>query len=393
MAHVRSLFFDGPLAEVENKALTAYKLGRPSEIIWNITDRCNLLCDHCYMAADGHVREDQLSDEDTIALVRQMGEAGVPLVFLTGGEPLLRANFWEILREARAQDMQVTVSTNATMIDADVARSLRSYGVDYIATSLYGPADFHDAMVGVPGTRDAVVEAIRVLRAEGVGVAIKSAVSRDTWPHVYDLIQEAKDLDAGLIYLCDLITSGRSEGEEDGRITSAEWRELADFILEDMLDEESRLEYDIGALPSVIPYLAEKLLERGYDISRALERLTIMSACPVGKGHMSINSEGGIMPCQFAQDWTVGNVRDMTLDEAVRELFELDVAAPSGQCGPCEYSRICRGCRTKAFHEFDDPMGEDTTCILHAEHDSAPLREAVSAAGSAGAPCAMGGCS
>ena len=64
---------------------------------------------------------------------------------------------------------------------------------------------------------------------------------------MFDLIQEAKDLDAGLIYLCDLITSGRSQGEEDDRITSAEWRELADFILEDMLSEESRLEYDIGA--------------------------------------------------------------------------------------------------------------------------------------------------
>ncbi len=392
MAHVRSLFFEGPLAGVENKALTAYQLGRPSEIIWNITDRCNLRCDHCYMAADGHAREEQLSDDETIALVHQMGEAGVPILFLTGGEPLLRANFWDILTEAREQDMNVTISTNATMIDAEVARRLKSHGVDYIATSLYGPDDFHDAMVGVPGTRARVVEAIRVLRAEGVGVAIKSAVSRDTWPHVYDLIQEAKDLDAGLIYLCDLITSGRSEGEEGERVTSAEWRELADFILEDMLDPDSRLEYDIGALPSVIPYLAEKLLERGHDVSRALERLTIMSACPVGKGHMSINSEGGIMPCQFAQDWTVGNVRDMTLDEAVRELFELDALEPSGQCGPCEYSRICRGCRTKAFHEFGDPMGEDTTCILHAEGDRAPLKKAVFAAASAGAPCAMGGC-
>ena len=71
MAHVRSLFFDGPLSEVENKALTAYTLGRPSDVIWNITNRCNLLCDHCYMAADAHALPDQLSDEETIELITQ----------------------------------------------------------------------------------------------------------------------------------------------------------------------------------------------------------------------------------------------------------------------------------------------------------------------------------
>ncbi len=114
MAHVTSLFFDGPLSEIENKAFKAYTLGRPSEVIWNITNRCNLLCDHCYMAADAHAKDDQLSDEESIELVRQMGEAGVPLLFLTGGEPFMRSNFWEILSEAKQQGIRVTISTNAT---------------------------------------------------------------------------------------------------------------------------------------------------------------------------------------------------------------------------------------------------------------------------------------
>jgi MoaA/NifB/PqqE/SkfB family radical SAM enzyme len=139
MAHVTSLFFDGPLSEVEDKAFKAYTLGRPSEVIWNITNRCNLLCDHCYMAADGHAKEEQLSDEETVALVRSMGEAGVPLLFLTGGEPFMRCNFWEILSEAKKQGIRVTISTNATFIDRGVAKSLKAHGVDYIATSLYGP--------------------------------------------------------------------------------------------------------------------------------------------------------------------------------------------------------------------------------------------------------------
>ena len=241
MAHVRSLFFKGPLSDVENKAVKAYKLGRPSDVIWNITNRCNLLCDHCYMAADGHVRPDELTDEETIALVRQMGERGLPALFLSGGEPMMRSNFWEILELARSLDIRVTVSTNCTLMDRDAAKRLRAAGIDWIATSLYGPADFHDSMVRVPGTRDRVIEAIKILREEGVNVAIKTAISKDTLPHIYDLIAEAKQLDVGLLYFCDLITSGRSEGEDDGRITPEQWRELGDFIIDDILSEDSTM--------------------------------------------------------------------------------------------------------------------------------------------------------
>ena len=358
MAHVRSLFFDGPLTEVEDKAQLAVQLGRPSEVIWNITNRCNLLCDHCYMAATGHAAPEQLTDEEAIAIVDQMVDSGVPVLFMSGGEPMMRKNFWEILEHARRGNMHVVVSTNATLIDREAAKRLKTLGVDWIATSLYGPPPFHDKMVGVPGTHAKVVEAIKILREEGVGVALKSAVSKDTLPFIPHIIAKAKELDCGLIYLCDLITSGRSEGEEDARVSVAQWKVIAEGIVDDMIDPDVTLEYDIGALPSMIPYLAQRFEARGMDVSKGLERLKIISACPVGKGHMNINSEGGIMPCQFAQDWVIGNIREMTLADAVRELFVFDAADAKGWCSDeeCEYSRICRGCRTKAWQATGDAM-------------------------------------
>lgn len=396
MAHVRSLFFDGPLAESENKAFRNAQLGRPSDIIWNITNRCNLLCDHCYMAADGHALPDQLTDEETIDIVRRMGEAGVPVVFLSGGEPMMRPNFWEILAEVNAQGVRPTISTNCTMIDEASAKRLAEYGVRWIATSMYGPAEFHDAMVGVPGTHARVVAAVKALRAEGIGVVLKSALSRDTWPYIFDIIQMAKDLDCGMIYICDLITAGRSEGEDDARVSVEQWRELADYIVRDMLDPKMKFEYDIGAIPSVIPYIAEQFIAHGVDVSKGLERLKTISACPVGKGHMNLNSEGGVMPCQFAQDWIVGNIREMSFAEATEALYQLDLQEPEGQCAPeaCEYSRICRGCRAKAWQRTGNAMAEDTTCILHpGEQRTIPVARPESAHQSPSAPCAApGGC-
>jgi len=396
VAHVRSLFFDGPLAESENKAFRNAQLGRPSDIIWNITNRCNLLCDHCYMAADGHALPDQLTDEETIDIVRRMGEAGVPVVFLSGGEPMMRPNFWEILAEVNAQGVRPTISTNCTMIDEASAKRLATYGVRWIATSMYGPAEFHDAMVGVPGTHARVVAAIKALRAEGIGVVLKSALSQSTWPYIFDIIQMAKDLDCGMIYICDLITAGRSEGEDDARVSVEQWRELADYIVRDMLDPEMKFEYDIGAIPSVIPYIAEQFIAHGVDVSKGLERLKTISACPVGKGHMNLNSEGGVMPCQFAQDWVVGNIREMSFAEATEALYQLDLQESEGQCAPeaCEYSRICRGCRAKAWQRTGNAMAEDTTCILHpGEKRTIPVSSPASAHQSPSAPCAApGGC-
>ncbi|MGB4441597.1 MAG: radical SAM protein, partial [Coriobacteriia bacterium] len=393
---VRSLFFDGPLAESENKAFRNAQLGRPSDIIWNITNRCNLLCDHCYMAADGHALPDQLSDEETIDLVKRMGEAGVPVVFLSGGEPMMRPNFWEILAEVNAQGVRPTISTNCTMIDEASAKRLAEYGVRWIATSMYGPAEFHDAMVGVPGTHARVVRAIKSLRAEGVGVVLKTALSVDTWPYIFDIIRMAKDLDCGMIYICDLITAGRSEGEDDSRVSVEQWRELADYIVQDMLDPEMKFEYDIGAIPSVIPYIAEQFIANGMDVSKGLERLKTISACPVGKGHMNINSEGGVMPCQFAQDWVVGNIREMSFAQATEACYQIDLRESEGQCAPenCEYSRICRGCRAKAWQRTGNAMAEDTTCILHpGEQRTIPVLRPESAHQSPGAPCAApGGC-
>lgn len=395
MAHVRSLFFDGPLAESENKAFRNAQLGRPSDIIWNITNRCNLLCDHCYMAADAHALPDQLTDEETIDIVRRMGEAGVPVVFLSGGEPMMRSNFWEILAEVNAQGVRPTISTNCTMIDEAAAKRLAGYGVRWIATSMYGPPEFHDAMVGVPGTHARVVRAVKALRAEGIGVVLKTALSKDTWPYIFDIIQMAKDLDCGMIYICDLITAGRSEGEDDSRVSVEQWRELADFIVEDMLDPGLEFEYDVGALPSVIPYIAERFIERGVDVSKGLERLKTISACPVGKGHMNLSSDGNIMPCQFAQDWTVGNIREMSFAEATAALYEIDLQESTGACAPdaCEYSRICRGCRAKAWQRDGDYMAEDDTCILHPERVRTIPVARTGAGPSPGAPCAApGGC-
>ena len=307
-----------------------------------------------------------------------MGERGLPALFLSGGEPMMRKNFWEILELARSYGIRVTVSTNCTLMNRDAAKRLKANGIDWIATSLYGPAEFHDAMVGVPGTRDRVIEAIKVLREEGVGVAIKTAISRRPGRTSTTSSPRPRTSTSASSTSATSSPPAAARARTTAASRAEQWRELGDFIVDDILSEESKLEWDIGAMPSFIPFVAEQFIERGIDVSNGLERLKTISACPVGKGHMNINSEGGIMPCQFAQDWTIGNVREMSLQDAVGELYKLDQQESEGVCAPeaCEYSRICRGCRAKAWQRTGDPMAEDVTCLLHAEIDRSDARRA-----------------
>ena len=394
MAHVRSLFFTGAASESEAKAQAAKVAGHPSSLIWNITNRCNLKCSHCYMAADAHILPDQLTDEQTIELVDRMHDAGCPVVFLSGGEPMMRSNFWEILERVHSYGIKPTISTNCTVVTEENAQRLKENGVKWIATSFYGPRAYHDELTQVPGTYDKVMNAIRILRKADVGVVLKTAITVNNWPYIYDMIQTAKDLDCGIFYICDLITSGRSEGEEALRISKAQWRELCDFIVDDMLDPDSHMEYDIGAIPSTIPYIAEKFIERGADVSKGLHRLSLFSACPVGQGHMAINSEGNIMPCQFSQEWTVGNIRDMSIEDAVKLLRTFDEQPSEGQCAPdaCAFTHICRGCRVKAWMRTGAEHGgnsraEDISCIL----DKSSGERDIDLATAPVAPC-QGGC-
>lgn len=368
MTHIRSLFFNGPLSEVGNKTREAFQLGRPSEIIWNITNKCNLLCQHCYLNADCHRAANELSSEEALDLVRRMGEVKVPLLFLTGGEPFLRKDLFAILAEAKKQGIRTVISTNGTLIDDAAADKLVEYGVDYVAISLYGPEKFHDQYVMVPGTFKRVVTAIERLQKRGIKIGIKTTVNAATFPHFFDLIQVAKDLGAKLVYPCDLISTGRAVSLNHQRITAEQWRQIADYMLEDVLRNEEGIEYDIGAMPSIAAYLAERLQEKGYNVQEAFSRLRIKSACPVGKGLMGIDSEGNVLPCSFLQDYHVGNIREISLTEAFARLLPLGQEPVSGKCSTCKYSQLCRGCRAKAFHATGNIYGEDFSCLLNGSH-------------------------
>lgn len=366
MSHVRSLYFGGPLAEIGKKTLEAYQARRPSEIIWNLTSSCNLYCKHCYVNADHHRSPRELSTDEALDVVRQIGEAQVPLLFLTGGEPLLRPDFWKILEKTQDYGIKVVLSSHGLFIDDEAARKLKTNHVDYVALSIYGPEPFHDAYVGQPGAYKKVRTNIQRMKDQGIRVGVKTTVNEETFPYFFDLVDQAKEMGAGLVYACDLIAAGRATPLNARRVPAEAWYKIADYLVDDVLSTPNGgLEYDLGANPSVAMVIEELLRDRGANTENGRARLRIKSACPVGRGLMGINADGDVLPCSFVQDYTIGNIRDLGVRGAADALFGMAEAPLSGTCGSCEVAPLCRGCRVKAYQECQDIFGSDPSCLYH----------------------------
>jgi radical SAM protein with 4Fe4S-binding SPASM domain len=319
------------------------------------------------MGATGSRHDDELTTAEALDLIRRFGEAGVPTLFMTGGEMFSRPDVWELLEAAHEQGIRLVVSTNGTLTSPTDIERLAGLGVDFAAISIYGPREFHDEYVVVPGAFDKIVETARRLREAGIGLCVKTTVNQDTLPHLPFVFETAKELGARVVYPCDLVTTGRASEMTTSAIGPEEWREIAELVIGEILEDPDGLEFDIGAQPSIVPYIAERLVEEGHSADEGLTRLHHMTACPVGHGHLAINARGDIMPCQFMQDYSIGNVRELDLAEAVETLFEMGRAEIGGECGECKHVTLCRGCRAKAHCMGGDVFGEDPTCLIPVE--------------------------
>ena len=365
MVHIRSLLGGGPISEDKERIAEAFKKRGVSEVIWNITNECNLKCRHCYVDAGLERPSNELSKEEAIRLANEIGELGVPLLFLTGGEPFLRKDLFDVLSVIKDYDVKVVLSTGGHVLNREAIKKIAKYRIRYLAVPIYGPEEFHDIYVGVKGAFNKVVEAVEMAKKEGIEVCVKTLIAKETLRYARYVIEISKQLGSKIVYLCDLINVGRASRKYHERVERVEWRRLASYMLEEALSNED-MEFDIGAHPSLAPYIVKKLEEIGCNTDKVLKRLKTRSVCPVGRGLIAINASGDFLPCNFIQEFKVGNFRNMSLREAANVLSELGSRDKlKGKCGSCTYRDICGGCRAKAYVYYKDIMAEDPSCVMY----------------------------
>lgn len=345
-------------------------------VVWNITRRCNLNCIHCYSDSEAKTYPGELTLEQCKTVVDDLAAYGVPAVLLSGGEPLIHPHFFEIATYARQKGLRLTISTNGTMIDADIARRLKELTFSYVGISLDGIGETHDYFRGKQGAFQKTVEAFRHCKAAGQKAGLRLTLSPSTVKDIERILDfiEAEQIERVCFY--HLVFSGRGANLRD--VEPAHTRVAIDSILKRTtawVKAGQNREVLTVDQPADGAYLYMRLLQE--NPQRAQEVHDLLSwngggANSSGTGIGNIDTQGNVHPDQFWQVLTLGNVKERPFSEIWRDesnpiLKGLRNRLPllKGRCGACKFQKICGGgFRVRALQVHGDPWAEDPGCYL-----------------------------
>jgi radical SAM protein with 4Fe4S-binding SPASM domain len=345
-------------------------------VVWNVGRRCNLHCVHCYSDSANRAYTGELTTAEGKALIDDLAAFGIPVLLLSGGEPLMRPDLLALIAHARVRGVRVTLSTNGTLITRAVADQLRALEVSYVGISLDGIGATNDRFRGHKGAFDKAMAGFRHCTAVGQRVGLRMTLTRrncEDLDRIFDFI-EAEGIDRACFY--HLVYSGR--GNRADELPPEVARAAVDTILRRAKDFADRgLAKEIFTVDNHAdgPYLYLRLLRE--DPARAEEVLTLLrwnggGLYSSGVGIADIDFLGNVHPDQFWMSHTLGNVRERTFSEIWQDLSDPILAglrdrAPrlTGRCGACQWKDVCGGSfRVRALQVHGDPWAEDPGCYL-----------------------------
>ncbi|MBS7623232.1 radical SAM protein [Candidatus Bathyarchaeota archaeon] len=358
----------------------AFSEQRRPLIFWNITGRCNLSCSQCYINAADKQQASELSTSGARHIVDEAAACRTPLLMLSGGEPLLRQDFWEILEYARSRGLRVAVSSNGILVTEDVAERLKSNQVGYVGISLDGAfASTHDAARGLKGSFDDAIKGLRNCVELGVKCGVRFTATKDNFREVPELLGLTQRLGIPRFCLYWLVPSGRGRSLYWKRRLGKDeiaWV-LARLYESAQNSDPEKIEILTVDAPQDGVYILDRLKEESPSRHDKAEEILEYTGdtCSAGDRILNVDPEGNIYPCQFAQleSLKVGNLREGSLaeilnDPANRVLSSVrsKVNRLKGKCGSCVHRKICTGgCRVRAYFESGDLWAEDPMCISY----------------------------
>ncbi len=374
-----------PPPQVPSRLLAFAETRRPV-VFWNITSRCNLACAHCYISAGlgGHGGR-ELTTGEAEAFIEDLAEMGIPLLLFTGGEPLMRHDFWELADCAAAHGLKTALSTNGTLITRAVAERIKDSGIEYVGVSLDGATeDTHDAMRNQPGCFRKAVQALRNCMDIGLKAGIRVTLTRDNYEELEALLELSEELQVPRFCVYWLVPSGRGRAIYDKQLTPSEAYRIFELLYQRACElDPSKMEILTVDAPQDGIYLLEKLRAEGspeYDNALRLLQYT-GDSCSAGDRVANVDPYGNVYPCQFAQmdELKIGNIRERKFSELwndtsnpVLNAFREKTKFLRGRCGSCPYRELCGGgCRIRALAQYGDVWAEDPLCYYldRMEHD------------------------
>ncbi len=353
----------------------------PLFAVWNFTNRCNLSCKHCYQDSSRSGLADELTLDEKLDLVDQMGSAHMPMLAISGGEPTVSPHLLAVLRQASRYHMHLTLATNGTTITPKLAGRLAEAGLRYVEISLdsVDPAR-HDAFCGREGFwQQAVQGAKTVVATDGLRLGIAMCVHQGNFHEVRQMIRFAEDLGAECFAHFNFIPVGRGLRMVSGDITPTEREELLAILSEKMQAGGMGVistAPQLGRVCLAGAALAEGRVSCSHAGSGSGVKARVVAkylgGCGAGRTYVCIEPNGNVTPCVYMPHRIMGNVRQAPLLEIFRNSIFWEVLNDRDRrlhhCGVCAFRDYCGGCRARADAYFGQLHAGDPGCIFNDKH-------------------------
>jgi len=343
----------------------------PRLIFWETTAGCNLRCIHCRRidVADRLVPED-LSTAEAKQLIDQIVAFCNPILVLSGGEPLIRPDIFEVAEYAVSKGLRVALATNGTLIDEHMAQRIVDAGIRRVAVSLDGAkAETHDPFRALPGCFAQALEGIEHLRRQGMSVQINTTVARHNIDELPQILSLALSLGADALHIFLLVPVGCGvEIADEQMLSPRQYEDVLNWLYE--RDQEGLLELKATCAPHYFRIVRQRTAAekrpRVAEKAAASELHTMTKGCLAGTGVCFVSHKGEVFPCGYLP-LPAGSVREQTLQEIWErsEVFSAlrDPNLLQGKCGRCEFKRICGGCRARAHGMTGNYLDEEPSCV------------------------------
>jgi AdoMet-dependent heme synthase len=329
----------------------------PHVVAWNLTQRCNLACAHCYISAGAwQTAAGELSADECRRITDQIIElAPAPLFILSGGEPLLRDDLEQIAAYAVSRGATVVVGTNGTRLTDARIRSLRDAGVTGVAVSIDSlDPRYHDRFRHGDGALADTLAAVDRLRAQRLDFIVQTSLTRGNRAELPGIAAWADEHGAVAFNVYFLVATGRA----------ADMPGLAPQENEAVLRELAALERTYRGRMLIRSKCQPQLMRHVHATDAASPLLNYATRCPCGVQYCRITPEGKVTPCPYLPA-VAGDLRTQSFGEIWRTspvFRELRGGELGGKCGSCEYRAVCGGCRARAYAQTGDLLAADESC-------------------------------
>ena len=337
-------------------------------IAWETTRRCNLKCVHCRSSSELEVQgHPDFSFEQATRILDDISSYANPVMVLSGGEPLLRPDIFDIARYGTDKGLRMCLATNGTLVNESVCAKIKDADIKMVSLSLDGAkAETHDNFRNQAGAFDGTLKAIELFNRNDIPFLVNSSFTvrnKDEIPEIFKLV---KNLGATAWYMFMIVPTGRGEDVMNELIPEDVYDEILEWHYQ-MEKKEQEILMRPTCAPQYYRIVRQKAKEEGEKFKRRNLKFSTggSKGCLAGQLICLIDVDGEVLPCSYFPK-SAGNINQLPFKE-IWENSELflslrDFKSYKDNCGRCEYVNVCGGCRARAYAISGDYLAQEPFC-------------------------------